>query len=98
MACRRLGDVKAECYGGDFGVSFGADGTFSDYWFGRRYHIVGARLHQRVEELTHAAEPGDRVGQRFSRELQLIGPNEIVLGESGDAERLFRCPEGGLND
>lgn len=87
---------KGECLGGDFGVSYGADGRFSDHWFSGRYEIVGGRLSQVVEELTDAAEPGDRVGARFTRELRLIGPNEIVLGQGSDEERLFRCPEGGM--
>ena len=90
--------TKAQCYGGDFGLSFTADGRFTDYWFSGRFRIRGERLHQRVEELTDAAEPGDRVGQRFSRKLRLLGPNELLLGDNSHTERFFRCPEGGLKD
>jgi hypothetical protein len=89
---------KGECYGGDFGMSFSADGSFSDYWFSGTFKVKAGTLHQRIKELTDSAEPGDRVGQRFSRQLKLVGPNELILGAGREAERFYRCPEGGMKD
>lgn len=87
---------KSECYGGDFGLQYTTDGRFEDYWFSGRYEFHGNRVDHRVEQLTHNSEPGDRVGQKFSRQLKLVGPNEILLTADRREERFYRCPEGGL--
>jgi len=75
-----------------------ADGRFSDYWFSGRYRIEGNRMRHRVDELHMSAEPGDRVGDRFTRRVRLIGPNEIEMDAEPVAERLYRCPADGMPD
>jgi hypothetical protein len=87
---------KGQCYGGDFGLNYDEDGRFSDYWFSGRYRLRGNRIAHRVEKLTDSAEPGDKVGQRFTRRVRLAGPNEIMLSAGREWERLYRCPAGGM--
>jgi hypothetical protein len=87
---------QGHCYGSDFGVTYMADGRFSDYWFAGRYRIKGRRIWHRIDELTASAEPEDRVGQRFTRRVRLIGPNEIEMDPGPNSERFYRCPAGGM--
>ncbi len=86
----------AQCYGGDFGLGIHPDGRFTDYWFSGHYRVESGRLIRVVEELTDAAEPGDRVGTRIEQEVATQGPNQIVLGSGAASERLYRCPANGM--
>jgi hypothetical protein len=82
---------KAACYGSDSGISFQADGTYSEHEEGGRYVIEGNRIRLIVTEVYNA--PRSEIGTGGSFTARPIGPNEMeTVWSDGAAGPLYRCP------